>query len=278
MYLKVGILLIVVAVLSFILMRKPLENFSHHGDECGFFYEHTLSNDANIYLKYLVTKILERVNKEHGTCFQATRMDRVAIRANKTNKNELHYKLHYFVSEWEGTTNRKLIFELVVNEKENTLVVVSINNGASLDPLLPRQKEPERQSILYKPPSTLEVTGVKETSLEHASYKNKTNEKEELLNRNRFIDIPSKKDIDPSTIYPMRMKLPSWNLMSIHAIDEGNVPDTKCMKSGIFHGVKKDAKPVFPTLNPTLFGGNNATFDWLFSLTEDSASRPIGIA
>ena len=99
-----------------------------------------------------------------------------------------------------------------------------------------------------------------------------------MIKRNKALDVPERDFVNEDQYYPMRMKLPKWNTLGLHSIDEGITKETSCMKSGIFHGVKKKDKHVYPTFNPTLFFGNNETFDWLFSLTEDVASRPVGIA
>lgn len=279
MYLKVVVLLIVVVLLTYVLLHKKRETFLHEADECGFFYEHTLSTDANIYLKFLVTKVLEKLNKEQDKCFEAVNLDRVAIRKDKSNPNKLHYKIHYFISEWNGNANRKLVFTLAVDEVKGSLDVFSVKDGASLDPVLPRQKEPERQSILYKPKSTIPVVGnTDETQLENSRIYFEEQCKEEMIKRNKALDVPERDFVNEDQYYPMRMKLPKWNTLGLHSIDEGITKETSCMKSGIFHGVKKEDKHVYPTYNPTLFFGNNENFDWLFSLTEDAASRPVGIA
>ena len=278
MYLKVLILLLILITAVFFVLSKKEEKFDIERD-CGLFYEHTLPTDAKTYLKFIVTKALEGLNKNQEKCFSATNLDRVAMKQEEDGT--MHYNIHYFVSEWDGNVNRKLIFDIVVDEVTGIMTVNDINDGASLDPLLPRQKEPERQSILFKPESKIIVKGaVSDSNLEHSDFPEEYNsgEKKDLLERNKTLPTPDRKDVNEDSIYPMRMKLPKWDTVGIPETDEGSTLPSKCMKGGIFHGVNKKDKIIAPTYNPTLFFGHDTNHDWLFSLSEDAASRPVGIA
>ena len=44
---------------------------------------------------------------------------------------------------------------------------------------------------------------------------------------------------------------------------------------GNYHG--RVTPKIFPNYNPTLFTGTDETNKWLFDLSQDSSSRPIGI-
>ena len=269
MFIQFSLLVVLVIALTSVVLLKKREHFDL--DVCGFHYEHTLDETAKDYAKYLVTVALKDMNKK-GFQFFPVNMDRISIRQSE-NEGFIDYKIYYFVNSWTHFSNRKLLFDLSVNEIDGVLIINRIVDGESLSPVLPRQRESERGSILFKPKETrVPVNGAESTSLSFDASNIKETEPLPVLMRNKDMPVPGSENVPEQ--FPVRKIISKWDSYGISQVD--NKKET--CAGGIYRGVRQEDKKITGFSNPTLFYRKDQTFDWLFSLTEDAASRPIGVA
>ena len=251
-------------------MLKKRENFELN--ECGFHYEHTLDEDAKTYLKYLVTIALRDMNKKGFQLFPVD-MDRVSIRKG-SNDGFLDYKIYYFVNGWTkfANSNRKLLFDLSVHETNGILIINNIVDGESLHPVLPRQRESERGSTLYKPKQTyIPQPGSETSSISFSDSNIKETKPLPVLMRN--VDTQPLGSLEVPEQFPVRKIISRWDSYGISEVDNKNVKTS----DGIYRGVRQEDKKISGVNNPTLFYRKDENLNWLFSLTEDAVSRPIGV-
>mgnify|MGYP004134101073 FL=1 len=268
MYLQASMIIILLVGILAIVLLKQKEHFIEN--ECGFFYEHTLDEDAKTYVKYLVTVALKDINKK-GHELYPLNLERMTIRESK-NKGFLDYKIYYFVNSWTHFSNRKLLFDLSVHEDDGILIINRIMDGESLKPVLPRQKDNERGSELYKPKQTFLPKASNNSSVLEFNLTKDTGLRVPLGKRLLTLPVPGEeKACEP---FPVRQIVPVWDSYGISDVkNKGQI-----CNGGIFRGAREEDKKVVGTNNPTLFFRKDETYDKLFSLTEDAASRPIGIA
>ena len=261
------IIVLLVGVIAIFLLKKK-EHFIEN--ECWFFYQHTLDEDTLTYIKYLVTVALKDINKT-GHTLEPLNLEKMTVRKS-TNEGFLDYKIYYFVNSWAHFSNRKLLFDLSVHEDNGILIINKILEGESLKPVLPRYRESERGSTLYKP---------KETSVPKDGYDSSTLEYTSTYDSgirvpigNRQLTLPVVGEETSPEPYPIRHNIPKWDSYGISEVDNKGQEEN----GGIFYGVREEDKKVVGTNNPTLFYRTDKTYANLFSLTEDVASIPIGVA
>ena len=261
------LIVLLVGIIAVFLLKKK-EHFIEN--ECGFFYQHTVDEDTKIYVKYLVTVALKNVNKQ-GHNLEPVNLEKMTVRKSK-NDGFLDYKIYYFVSSWKHHANRKLLLDLSVHEDDGILIINKIMDGESLKPVLPRQRDNERESTLYKPKETsLPKAGFKSSSLEFT----KTNDTGlRVAPGKRQLTLPVVGEDTAPEPFPIRQIIPKWDSYGISEVDNKG---EEC-NGGIFRGARNEDKKVVGTNNPTLFYRKDETYPGLFSLSEGVASRPIGVA
>lgn len=268
MYLQASmIIVLLVGILALFLLKKK-EHFIEN--ECGFFYEHTLDEDTKTYVKYLVTVALKDVNKK-GHEIIPLNLEKMTVRES-SNKGFLDYKIYYFVNSWTHFSNRKLLFDLSVHEDDGILIINKIMDGESLKPILPRQRESERGSTLYKPKQTFIPSASSTSSTLEFNATKDTGIRVPIGKRQLTLPVPGEENVcEP---FPIRQIVPVW--------DTYGISDTKnkgqICNGGIFRGAREEDKKIVGSNNPTLFFRKDQTYSKLFSLTEGVASKPIGVA
>lgn len=268
MYLQASMIIILLVGILAIVLLKQKEHFIEN--ECGFFYEHTLDEDAKTYVKYLVTVALKDINKK-GHDLYPLNLEKMTIRESK-NKGFLDYKIYYFVNSWTQFSNRKLLFDLSVHEDDGILIINKIMNGESLKPVLPRQKDNERGSELFKPKQTFLPKASDNTSTLKFNFTKDTGLRVPLGKRLLTLPVPGEENAcEP---FPVRKIIPIWDSYGISDV----MNKGQSSNGGIFRGVREEDKKVVGSNNPTLFFGKDETHSNLFSLSEGVASKPIGVA
>jgi hypothetical protein len=268
MYFKGSILILVLFLCIVIVMLIKKEKFK--ATTCGFYYKHTLDEDSRIYIKYLVSLALKDMNTK-GFQYVPHELEKVIIR-NSENNGFIDYKIYYFVNSLTHYSNRKLLFNLSVHEQNSILIINSITDGESLYPILPRHKHSERGSLLYKPKETyVPASKESETELDFDKSNVKETDPVSLFDRHKGLELDESLLIGNQ--FPIRKIIPKWDTYGISIVDNRK---EQC-NGGISRVVRdEDMKPITSN-NPTLFYRKDDTFNKLFSLTEDAASRPIGV-
>lgn len=261
------IIVLLVGVIAIVLLKQK-EHFIEN--ECGFFYQHTLDEDVLAYVKYLVSVSLKDMNKK-GYDLEPLNLEKMTIRKSE-NEGFIDYKIYYFINNWKHFSNRKFLFDLSVHEDNGILIINKIMDGESLKPVLPRQRESERGSTLYKP---------KETYIPDAGYDSSSLEYHKTIDEGiraplgkRVLTLPVPGEDSAREPYPIRHIIPKWDSYGISDVNNKG----QQLNGGIFRGVREEDKKVVGSNNPTLFFRKDETYTNLFSLTEGVASRPIGIA
>lgn len=268
MYLQASMIIVLLVGVIAIVLLKQKEHFIEN--ECGFFYQHTLDEDALAYVKYLVSVSLKDMNKK-GYELEPLNLEKMTIRKSD-NEGFVDYKIYYFINNWKQFSNRKLLFDLSVNEDNGILIINKIMDGESLKPVLPRQRENERGSTLYKPKETyIPDAGFESSSLE---YHKSIDEGVRVPLGKRILTLPVPGEDSACEPYPIRQIIPKWDSYGISDVNNKG----QICNGGIFRGAREEDKKVVGSNNPTLFYRKDKTFEKLFSLTEGVASKPIGIA
>ena len=268
MYLQASMIIVLLVGVIAIVLLKQKEHFIEN--ECGFFYQHTLDEDALAYVKYLVSVAIKDMNKK-GFDLEPINLEKMTVRKSE-NEGFIDYKIYYFMNSWNKFSHQKLLFDLSVHENNGILIINKIMDGESLKPVLPRQRESERGSILYK---------TKETYIPDAGYDSSSLEFHKTVDSGvrvpigkRKLTLPVPGEDSAREPYPIRQIIPKWDSYGISDIKNKGLP----RNGGIFRGVREEDKKVVGTNNPTLFFRKDKTYKDLFSLTEGVVSRPIGIA
>ena len=130
-----------------------------------------------------------------------------------------------------------------------------------------------RRSTLYKPKEQETPNYHSQgTSLDSSEIKLPTLKTPKLKDRNKNL-VPKEATHLENINYrpfPARKVDFKWDRKSVSKLGkkEKNI-------MGAYHGRVKPK--IFPNYNPTLFTGTDENNKWLFDLSQDSSSRPIGI-
>lgn len=231
----------------------------------------TIKEDELDFVKYLLTSIIEKINKDYKLKMALGTFDRIEFIPLKDN--EMHYKVKYYIYSRSNYINRKIDFDFVYNKKDNIIKINSIKGSEALENLLERSPISERTSTLYKPKYNEEPKhNLDRTNLEYTNINIKEDSVKELpLKRNKTI-LPNKikELVDGNyTPYSSRKVDVVWNSYGISNIEK------KGDREGIYHG--RVTPKVFPTFHPSQFVRQDKGNTWLFDLGADSSSRPVGV-
>ena len=277
MYIVTVIIILILIFLFYTLVLK--EKFENIKIEDGVItYDHTIEAEERDLVKYLVSLIIENINKQRKPTgkLEIGNLDRLI--KTKISENETNYSVRYFIYNKNNYTNRKYLFDLTLNTETNALKVNAIKGGSSLKPVIERHHLSERGATLFKPKEEIPPNATHpKINLEFINLL-----KEERSTDNNYVDNPEdmNKNIELDKAieientgyepFPSRQVTFEWDTFGISHIE----PPKTCI-DGIFHG--NNPPKIVASYNPTLFTGNDEEYEWLFDLTSDSASRPVGI-
>ena len=119
----------------------------------------------------------------------------------------------------------------------------------SLKPVLPRHKESERGSTLYKPKQTFEPQSRFESS--NLGYNKTRDEGVRVPIGKRQLTLPVPGEEKACEPFPIRQIIPVWDSYGVSDVKNKG---QEC-NGGIFHGAREEDKKVVGSNNPTLFFG-----------------------
>jgi hypothetical protein len=216
----------------------------------------------------LLNKVVDDINITHNKNLLVGNIDRV----EKTiNDDRINYIINVFIYSKRNftNTNRKVTFDIDVTDNE--IVVNSITKAFSRDVInFQRGGESARGATLYKPTIDLnKIKGNDNPPLEYTKV-NYGETPNKIVDRNSWIlplDIP-----DNKLTIPSRKIIHVWDCSGIEVTS-----DTIEKVPILNHGMKPLTNiPDFIKYN---FETKEETSQnsWLFDLSSDSASRPIGV-
>jgi hypothetical protein len=256
-------IIIIVALAILFLRSRSNEDFEIYTADT--INEHDLS-----YTRYILTKILDTVNSKYSKELKLGGFERM----EKTFINDsVHYNLSNFVIDRYNYTNKKYDFDFTVNPKTEVITVHKIVSGKSLNYVMDRSPISGRRSTLYKPKEKeVPKDHIQESSLESSEVNLPTLKTPKPKDRNKTIfpkEAEHLKNINYRP-FPARKVDFKWDTKSISKLckKEKNI-------MGNYHG--RVTPKIFPNYNPTLFTGTDENNKWLFDLSQDTSSRPIGI-
>jgi hypothetical protein len=243
---------------------------SRSNEEFEIYTTDTINEHDLSYTRYILTMILESVNLKYSKDLKLGGFERM----EKTFlKDAVQYKIINFVVNKKNYTNQKYDFHFTVNPKTEVITIHKIVAGKSLNYVLDRSPISGRRSTLYKPKEKeVPKDHIQKSSLESSEVNLPTLKTPKPKDRNKTI-VPKEAEHLKTINYrpfPARKVDFKWNTKSISKLckNEKNI-------MGNYHG--RVTPKIFPNYNPTLFTGTDENNKWLFDLSQDSSSRPIGI-
>ena len=255
------IVLIFFLIVLFVITNYQKESFESYSIDA-------MNPLLKIEVETLLNSIIDDINKNHNKNLLLGNIDRV----EKTNSDhKINYQVNAFIYNKKNFTsiNRKLLFNFDVTDNE--IIVNSISKGFSRNIFkFQRGGVSTRGSTLYKPEfDVLNIIANDNPPLEYSKV-NFSETPIKMVNRNETIlpiDIPEN-----------RFSIPSRKIIHVWDCSGVEVTSDTIKKIPILnHGMKPiNNLPDFIKYN---FENKNETSNnsWLFDLTSDSSSRPIGI-
>lgn len=220
----------------------------------------------------LVTKILYYLNKKHNKKLTIGNIDRV----EKSYKNNMiNYKINIFIYNIDKYTTKKIQFDITLNN--NRIIINSIEKGNSRKIFEGKPGFASRGSTLLEIPNNsknsiipfnytqlsnnVKIKNIKETNKEETI--------DSIKDRHSWIlDKDAVKHKNESN-FPHNHTTWNWDSDGIQYVYKTS--DIK----GMNHSYQKiDRTPNFFVSNFVL---NDTKYEWMFDVSQDSASRPIGI-
>lgn len=275
------VLVISLIIIFTIIILKPLERFSNFRNST-MFHEDTVVNSNALstperdYAKYLVDVVLENVNKNYNRHFVLGNLEGVEILPLQDGREK--YLIKCFIYTTNEFTNRKFVFDLIVDKNLGVIDINTIYLGSSQSPVMERNGASERGSELYKPlsnPNNL-LENVNKTNLDYVDFVSDKEIKNYATDpKERVSDILQNETNLVQNVFPCRIVHHNWDTSSLMKVE---CPDEKKECFGPYSGTRPPFK--VPQYNPTLFEGKQSgagVYDKMFDLAEDAASRPVGI-
>ena len=264
---KLSIFILLIIILLFFVFKSCVEKYKNYHvdvisrvsyDEVNAIMSHILQYINTNFNKNLVIGNLESVEKEKIG-------------------NKLHYKIVMFIYDTTKYTNKKLLFNITLDENNN-IKINNINIGNSRGIL-----SEERDGISGRN-SKIARTDINFNNLEgYTKYNNvapsniieSTNK---MQNRTQTILPKEAEKIIKNKVkaFPNKIVFSSWDTDGVQNVKK---EPNRC---GLNHANRKhNVVPDFfihnydSKLNLNICSDDG--YNWLFDLTQDSASRPIGI-
>jgi hypothetical protein len=253
-------LLIFITIIYFIINKKT-ENFTSYSIDA-------MDQNLKYEVEDLLNKVIEDINKNHNKELLVGNIDRV----EKTNHDDkINYVINAFIYNKKNftNTNRKVSFDIDITDKE--IIVNSISKGFSRDIVkFQRGGVSTRGSTLFKPNYDILKVRSNETPILDYSKINYNETPNKMVDRNSWIlpnDIPENKLLIPS-----RKIIHVWDCNGVE-ITSDTIKNIPILNHGMkpMNNIPDFIKYNFENKSES---SNNS---WLFDLSSDSASRPIGI-
>lgn len=256
MYVCLILALVVIAAII-IITKKKKEKFNP-------IREVLVNENEKTLINYIVDTILEDLNKNYNKKYVRGNLESAE---RKVNENSVDYIVKIFLYNTSDYTNQKYVFDFVL-ANDNVIKINNIREGDSQNPIFIYNSASGRESQVYKTDQKDFIPS--KTDTDHFSKVTSTNIKVPILERNKTI-LPSDELENKKNTFPCRIVHFEWNRDSLL---KQNCEKTKCF--GNYNGASKPW--IIPTYNPTLFNDETEESHWLFDLSSDSASRPIGVS
>ena len=228
----------------------------------------------NHNFRMLLDTILGDINNRYNVNYTSGTIERVDIdesnNSNNYNNSDKYINLNIvaFIYEVNRKITLKVLFDVDMDQMGN-LTINSIQRINSI-PQLERGQTTGRNTNLYKT-DLGKYTGYNQTDLDYTQFNEKNKSDKIVVNRtNNIYDLETQSMIDMKKQFPCRRNQHVWDTLGVQFI-EGTDGECRCINSGA-----SSTTPA-PTLNPTIFVRNEDSYEWLFDVASDVASRPVGI-
>ena len=272
------VLVISLIVIMTVVILKPLERFNNVNNKVR--EEGTVVNSDALpgaerdFAKYLVDIVLENVNKNYNRHFVLGNLEGIEKMPLKDG-NGSRYLIKCFIYTTNDYTNRKFVFDLNVNKADGVINVNRVYFGDSQNPVIERVPVSERGSVLFKPNSNLNNVEANDnsSSLDSGTFIENSEVKNYATNPIERVSDLRHPEVDLiGNVFPCRIVHHEWDTASLMKVD---CPDERKNCKGPYSGTRPPMK--VPQFNPTIFEGNSSIYHDLFDLSQDAASRPVGI-
>ena len=219
-------------------------------------------------IQHVLNTVCNDINKKNNKKIICNNIENVEY-----NKNDNRLLVIAFVTDYSSSylNNPKIKVKFDLNVINNDIFVNNIIRLNSETPMN-RSLVNGRGSTVYKT-DTDRLFGVNNLSLKFSDV-DFENSETRPLNRNKWLfDSNTKKILNTmSTNSPCRINVNTWDKNGIETVISKNIENSN---TGVYHGT---SQPNFvPSFNPTIFVRNEDSYQWLFDVASDVASRPVGV-
>ena len=249
---------IIIVLIIVIVLMKFKDHFHNYTKD-------TLPHDS--YMNHVIDAILFDLNGRYNTNFGFSSIENIHFLDDR-------YIVVVFLHELDYDISLKVEFDLNIDKSGN----IVINKIKKLDANLPmnRSLDNGRGSLVYKT-NLGKYLGHNDTNLEYDVFPLEET-KNKMKNRTQWLFDDKTKEIikNKSKQFPCKISKSRWDQ---DGIDEVEIVDNNLGENendiGVYYGTSQPN--IVPTFNPTIFVRNEDQYQWLFDVTSDAASRPIGI-
>ena len=264
-YINVIIISLICLFLLFILFHHY---YSKKNNEKYTSYYHNIDSKMNTEITLIIETILQNLKQKLGLNLIMGDI----VRVEKTMEEKgINYDINVFIYNTTKNITKKLNFDVTINNK--TIYLNNIKNGESRDILIEeRGGVSSRGSTVYKP--SVDMKLVKNNDNITFDYSNVYYPSKDRIkiDRNKTI-LPETYINNNSLIYPLKNINKFWDKFGVNLKSESE-SDMK-LKNSYNYGFRK--RNIVPNFFINNFSEKSGDYHYLFDLTQDSASRPIGI-